>query len=380
MSLKVLHLISGGDKGGAKTHIFSLMKGLEDLCHAKIICFIKDSFYYEAKDLGIDIEVLEQKNRADMSVVDEIIDRLDEGSYDLVHSHGARANTVAYFLKRKISMPMITTIHSDYKLDFQSNFYKKVIFTSINKIALKKFDYYIAITKDFKSMLVDRGFDENKIYLMYNGIDTSTKKVRLDREEYFKENAISNKHDIYLGQAARLDRVKNVSMTLKALKVLKDQGIDSGLILAGDGEERAELEKLARSLSLENSVYFLGFIDDKYSFFNSIDINILSSLSESFPYAILEAALMKKASVATRVGGIGEQIQDGKTGFLVESNEPVMMAEKIQILYENPHIREEFEDQMYKRVTENFSIEAMGKRQFEIYEDILERSRVDDKS
>ena len=57
--MKVLHLISGGDTGGAKTHIISLVKGLSKLIDVKIICFIEDSFYEDAKRVGIDIEVYE---------------------------------------------------------------------------------------------------------------------------------------------------------------------------------------------------------------------------------------------------------------------------------------------------------------------------------
>lgn len=59
--MKILHLISGGDTGGAKTHIISLAKELNKLVEIKIICFIEDAFYYEALDAGINIEVFEQK-------------------------------------------------------------------------------------------------------------------------------------------------------------------------------------------------------------------------------------------------------------------------------------------------------------------------------
>ena len=72
--IKVLHLISGGDNGGAKTHIFNLMKGLEGKVDAKIICFTKTEFYDEAVERGIDIEVFYQEKRSDLSVVSKIRD------------------------------------------------------------------------------------------------------------------------------------------------------------------------------------------------------------------------------------------------------------------------------------------------------------------
>ena len=169
---KVLHLISGGDTGGAKTHIFTLMKGLSGKVETKIICFIKDTFYDEAKERGIDIEVYPQEKRSDLSVVSKLSDEINNGKYDLVHAHGARANFICMFLKKKIKVPMVTTIHSDYMLDFKDSFYKNLIYTTLNKMSLKKFDHYICVSDNFKKMLVDRGFDRDKIHVLYNGIDT----------------------------------------------------------------------------------------------------------------------------------------------------------------------------------------------------------------
>src|SRR5690606_9702381 len=151
--MKVLHLISGGDTGGAKTHVISLIKELNKLIDAKVICFIEDIFYYDALEAGIDIEVFKQKKRTDISVVKRLEEEIIRKDYDIIHCHGARANFIAMFLKNKIKKPMITTIHSDYKLDFKDNFYKRIVYTTLNSIALKKFDYYIAISDTFKDMM-----------------------------------------------------------------------------------------------------------------------------------------------------------------------------------------------------------------------------------
>lgn len=61
MPVKVLHLISGGDTGGAKTHLISLIKGLNKIIDAKVICFIEDTFFDDVRNANIDIEVYEQK-------------------------------------------------------------------------------------------------------------------------------------------------------------------------------------------------------------------------------------------------------------------------------------------------------------------------------
>jgi len=67
--MKVLHLISGGDTGGAKTHVINLLQELNKRIRVKVICFIKAEFYYEIKEKGIPIEVYEQKKRYDLSII-----------------------------------------------------------------------------------------------------------------------------------------------------------------------------------------------------------------------------------------------------------------------------------------------------------------------
>lgn len=372
MSLKVLHLISGGDTGGAKTHIFSLMEGLKDIADAKIICFIKDSFYEDALKEGINIEAIVQKRRSDMSVVSKIANIINKEKYDLVHCHGARANTIGLFLKSKIKVPMITTVHSDYLLDFKDNFIKNIIFTPINKIALKKFDYYVAVTDNFKDMLVSRGFDGRKIYTLYNGINMTDEPNYVSKEEFLSRYNLSEDGKLIVGQVARLDKVKNVGMMLKVAKELKHLENKIDFLIAGDGEEIEELKAERNEMSLSN-VKFLGFVKDNYSMFNAIDINVLTSVSESFPYVILEAARMSVPTISTEVGGINELIRPGKDGFLVGVNDYKSMAEKIEYLYENQNLISEMGESINKRVKEKFSTKAMAEKQFEIYEDVIKR-------
>lgn len=373
MNLKVLHLISGGDTGGAKTHIFSLMEGLKDFVDAKIICFIEDTFYEEAKSNGIDIEVIPQKRRSDMSVVKKISDLVNDEHYDIVHCHGARANTIAIFLKSKINVPMITTIHSDYLLDFKDSFYKDLIFTPINTFALKRFDYYVAVTENFKSMLIDRGFNDQKIYTLYNGINMNSDPWVIVKDDFLKRYNIDYKGKYLVGQVARLDGVKNIKMTIRAAQKLSETRRDIMFLIAGDGEELHELQKLAKELKVEDMIVFLGFVKENMSFFNAIDLNILTSLSESFPYVILEASKMKKATIATNVGGINELIRDGVDGYLIESNDFNKLASRIDYLADNSVKSVEMGVSIYNRVKESFSTESMAATQIEIYNNILSR-------
>lgn len=377
MNLKVLQLISGGDTGGAKTHIFSLMEGLSGLIDTKIICFIEDTFYQDAIKKGINIEVIPQKRRSDMSVVNKIADIVNNEDYDIIHCHGARANSIALFLKSKVNVPMITTIHSDYLLDFKDSFYKNLIFTPINTFSLKKFDYYVAVTENFKEMLVSRGFDDKKVFTLYNGINTDINEDIIPKEEFLRKNNIHIENQFIIGQVARLDKVKNIQMTIKAIKELVKKNKNVLFLIAGEGEELSELQNLANELGVTEYVKFLGYVKENMSFFNAIDLNILTSVSESFPYVILEAAKMKKPTIATSVGGIQELIRYGTDGYLVKKDDYNDLADKINFLANNKELLEKMGIAVNKRVIENFSTTAMANRQLEIYNEVLRRKRND---
>ena len=368
---KVLHLISGGDTGGAKTHIFTLMKGLSGKVESKIICFIKDTFYDEAKKRGIDIEVYPQEKRSDLSVVSKLSDEINNGKYDLVHAHGARANFICMFLKKKIHVPMVTTIHSDYMLDFKDSFYKNLIYTTLNKMALKKFDHYICVSDNFKKMLEDRGFDKKKIHVLYNGIDTEEKIEYIPKTAFLEKYKINYNGELLVGIAARLDKVKDHETFIKACKETLEVNPDIIFLIAGDGDEKKKLEEMAKSYNIEKNIYFLGFVRDKYSFMNAIDINVLTSISESFPYVILEAALLSVPTVSTKTGGIPEIVKDDYTGYLFPVRNYKALSRYLLDLYDNREKLKELGENIKREVIEKYSHESMGNRQKEIYDEIL---------
>jgi len=373
--VKVLHLISGGDTGGAKTHIISLIKELDKLIDAKVICFIEDTFYYDALKAGINIEVFEQKKRWDMSVINRLKNEIDREGYDIIHCHGARANFIGVFLKRKAKKPILTTIHSDYKLDFKDNFYKRIVYTAINSLALKKFDYYIAISDTFKEMLINRGFNGNKIFVVYNGIDLDGEMNYVTRKEFLSRYNISEEDKIIVGIIARLDLVKDHETFIKAAKIVIEQREDVLFLIAGTGNEEKRLKSLVEEMGLENQIFFLGFVKDQYSFFNAIDINVLTSVSESFPYVILEGARLKKTIISTEVGGINQLIKNGHNGWLINVGDREALANKIVFFAENRDKIDEMGENLFKTVEKNFSSRKMAENHVKIYKEILENEK-----
>ncbi|MBE7025512.1 MAG: polysaccharide pyruvyl transferase CsaB [Ruminococcaceae bacterium] len=369
--MRVLHLISGGDTGGAKTHVFALLDALKNMAKVKIVCLMPGAFYEEIRARGVDATVLPQKSRLDLSVVGALRTLIEEEQYEIVHAHGARANFIAQRLKKNLHIPVITTVHSDYRLDFDG-LYRKIVYTGLNMLALRKMDYYIAVSSSFRNMLISRGFQPGRIHTVYNGMDYSEAPVFDDKERFAKRIGIPYSPDcIYVGLIGRHDFVKGHDVFVKAAAQAARKNPRLRFLIAGDGEGREALVQLAKAEGLEDKLVFTGFIRDIYSFINFIDINTLSSRSESFPYVLLEGARLRKATISSAVGGIPDLITDGETGFLFPSEDDTAFADRILELAEDREKRERLGDALYRRATENFSNESLARAHIGIYERVL---------
>ena len=114
--MNVIHLISGGDTGGAKTHVLSLLQHLNESITAQLVCFRDGEFAQEARDMGIPTEIFDGRNV--VSTYRRLRRYIIEGGYEVIHCHGARANMMGALLRRGTALPVVTTVHSDYRLDY----------------------------------------------------------------------------------------------------------------------------------------------------------------------------------------------------------------------------------------------------------------------
>ncbi len=376
--MKILHFISGGDTGGAKSHVLSLLDSLRKKnINVELLCVMEGIFTEEAREMGIPVTIIPQVKRWDVSVIKKIKQFIMGSGCDLVHCHGARANYIALFIMNSINVPMVTTLHSDYKLDFAGNFRKNLIFTPINAFALRRFKHILTVTNAFRKMLIGRGFKEERLNVIYNGIDFSKDISSLTKAEFLEHFGIEyTENTVFVGIAARFDAVKGVNVFLDGAKLFCEKVLpdaDICFLVPGSGEFEEEYNNFVADNGL-TKVHLLGQIHDEKlmnGFYNAVDINCLTSFSESFPYALLEGARAGKATVATAVGGIVEMIEDGKDGCLIESGDSSALAAAFKTLYENKPLREQYGKAFYEKAKAHFSVESMAQTHIDIYKKII---------
>jgi polysaccharide pyruvyl transferase CsaB len=225
-------------------------------------------------------------------------------------------------------------------------------------------------------MLVDRGFDEKKIFIIYNGINFDNELKHYPKEDFFSKYKIQPEEDeILVGIAARFNPVKGIDTLIDAASIVAKNNPRVKFLIGGDGEADKSLRAQAQRLHLEDTVFFLGWIDNSYQFISNVDISVLTSISESFPYSILEGTRYSKPTISSRVGGIPDLIDDGVNGYLFEPRDHNTLAEKILALASDPDKMRNFGNAIFKKASENFSLGAMCKTQLNIYDEILKSSK-----
>lgn len=368
--MKVLHIIGGGDVGGAKVHVINLVKELGSDIDVTLLCLRPGAFADEARAIGIKVEVIKSINI--YTDIKKTVKLVKNDKFDIIHSHGSKANIFAYAIKKACKTPVVTTIHSDYKLDYLQSTFKRLTIGVINSHVLRKLDYYTVVTSAFRKMLVERGFGNNRIFTILNGMNMCKP------EEYFSREAFTSKYnipleaeDILVGTAARLDPVKDIGTLLEAARHVVKINPKVKFLIGGEGEQSKELKARSVELGLTNNVFFLGWLNDPYELISVLDINVMTSISEGFPYYLLEGARYSKATICSRVGGIPDLIESTVNGFLFEPKDYMTLSNQILELSQDSRNRMEFGQRLYEKANRDFSLDAMRTTQVSIYEDIL---------
>lgn len=370
--MKVIHLISGGDTGGAKTHVHTLLRSLSKSIEVTLVCFTDGPFAREAQEFGIRTVIFSGKNT--FRIYYRLKKFIQEEGFELIHCHGARGNMMGAFLRRSTGLPTLTTVHSDYRLDYLGRPLARLTFGVINAVAVRRLDYRIGVSDAMTDLLISRGFDPNRLFTIYNGLDFTPRIPTLSREAYLKSLRLNWPRDsVIVGITARLNPVKDIPTLIRGFALARKRCPRLKLLIAGEGGEMDRLKALTAELGVTGEVCFAGWVTDTDSFYNAIDINSLTSLSETFSYSLTEGARFRLPTVASRVGGVPYLIDHGIHGLLFEAGDYETLAAHLSALAADPELRNHLGERLYQRAKTDYSLESTLERQLDIYQSVLRR-------
>lgn len=230
----------------------------------------------------------------------------------------------------------------------------------------------IAVSHKTREEVSRLPFVKQKLVVIHNGVDNikflSKKRAR---EEIFSGTLaeLLERKSLVVGTLAELHKNKGLEYAIEGFALLKKQfGRVPIFVILGEGEERARLERLIAERGLGDTVLLTGYREHAARLLLAFDIFLLPSITEAFPYAILEAGCAGLPTVATAVGGIPEVIDDMESGILIQSKNPAEIARAIAYLYENPERRNALGESLKSRIAGRFNVTTMAKHTFALYE------------
>ena len=224
-----------------------------------------------------------------------------------------------------------------------------------------------------KKHLIEEGVPDEQITVIHNGLDVNRFHRNGGAHDALQR---LNLDDLgarpIITMVANFEyRIKDHSTFLRAARRVKKENPDTMFVIAGEGELRAETEKLAIELGLKNSCLFIGRCANVPDLLAASDICVLSSQAEGFSNSILEYMAAGRAVVATNVGGASEAVLEGETGHLVNAGDDQAMAERLIALLRNPEKRRAMGANGQRLVEQKFSCQNRLTKTVALYRKFL---------
>jgi len=323
----------------------------------------------EVRKLGISVTVVDETRFNTLQIVKKIRQNIKHLSPDIIHSHRRKENILAYYSVRPGNkIQMVCTQHGmSEPLNYNIKRLQNVALSKYNLYIMSKyFKRVIAVSEDIKNNFIQNyGFKIDNVLLIHNGTNVP------DISSFNKDDNI-----YVIGSAGRLFKVKDYPLMVEIAREISQKTDKIKFVLAGDGPERETILDMVKKYKIEKTFILTGFIDNMNNFYNDLDLYINTSLHEGLPMSILEAMSHGLPVVAPRSGGIPEILKNGLHGFLVDARNPKMFAEKCLQLYWDRALSRRMGDASREKIIDEFSLEKMAEKYYNLYVNILNTSAV----
>lgn len=373
---KIIHIIGGGEFGGAEQHILSLLEYIEGQqeIEAEVVTFYDGLLAKKLRERGNRVTIIPQTGRFDLKLYAHLVRLFMEKRPDLIHTHGVRANFFSRLAGRRAHVPhIVTTVHSILKHDYPKAG-EFLIARWMEKATLAYTEAFIAVSSAVKEDLRRFGVEAERIHVIHNGIHTEeyapTPALFEERKKIRHEWGIADE-ELLLLTVARLVPVKGLKGLIEGFAKAYQEIPRLRLAIIGEGPERRPLESIAQALGVGDHVIFAGFRQDIPALLASADLYLNTSLSEGLPLSLMEAMAAEKPVIVTEVGGMREMVKHEQTGLFIPPNSPEKVADAILRLARDEALRQNLGVQGRIYAQKHFSVTAMGEATLHFYQSLI---------
>ncbi|MCL2164077.1 MAG: glycosyltransferase family 4 protein [Oscillospiraceae bacterium] len=292
-SMNVLYLINFAGRGGSERYVVTLAQNLQSVANLFFAYNVDGPLVPEMAALCMKTERIEMRSPFDIRAARQLAIFLRENDIDIVHAQYPRENYIAILARnwyRKVKI--IYTAHWNIKDRFLRRVANR-LFTRANSAAL-------AVSESCAEQMKNNGYLKSRIRVIYPGT-----KIDLTDGDCSLPVDINIPEEVFVFVClARLSEEKGLRFLIESAAHLKRSGqMQFVVLIAGVGEQRAELEQLRADLRVFEEIRLLGYRDDCGAILSGADAYISSSRTESFGFGVVEALAHGLPVIATDVGG-----------------------------------------------------------------------------
>ena len=370
------HITKATGVAGSEKHLLTLLTSLDKAKYqVTLILLVErdkplDDFVRRFEEEGVQVKRVLIRGDVDPLLIWRLCRLLREGNHDLVHTHLIHADLYGTLVAKLAGVPIIvSTKHND------NAFRRHPFYAFLDRLAAKFADKIIVISDHLKRFFVEiEKLDPRKMTRIYYGLDAAWVEGRSSKiaKPISVQEELGIPPDTPLaGIIARLNPQKGHTYLLTAFAKVIEALPEARLLIVGDGNLRRDLERQARELQITRRVTFTGWRDDIPHIMADLNFLLLPSLWEGFGLVLLEAMMMGKPIVASKVSAIPEIVVDGVTGLLVPPRDPEALAGAIIALLQDRERGEAMGQAGRARVEKHFSVERMVQQTEALYEELV---------
>lgn len=368
--LRVLEMIDKPFLGGGQIHLLSLARGLDKSRFEVMIAAQRGGPLEDAaraEGIGFLPIVIGKKLRR--GAVRDLADRLTENGIDILHTHGGVAGLFGRWAARRARTPVIVhTLHGIHYLHYRNPLLKRLYVLQERHFS-RRTDAVIFVSEaDLRTGKKFRLAPQDRSRLIRNGVDLSgMMKEQRTASRIEKLKAALNLGPLVVGAIARLHRQKGIEFLVAAAKEIHALHPEVRIVVVGGGPLEKSLRRRAANLGLGRNFLLFGERGDAREVLSLFDIFVLPSLWEGLPLALIEAASLGKAIVATDIDGVREVVRDGETGLLVPPGDPARLAGAVVRLLEDRRLAARLGERAIKEIPPLFTLAEMVEKTERLY-------------
>lgn len=365
--MNIVHVVENLALGGLERVVVSLVRmQLRHGHRVLVLCLFGEGVLAaDARSSGAQVIACEKAAGLDLHALRTMRDTVKSFQADVLHTHNAVAHYYAALATVGLGLP--TVLNTRHGMgSFPYSWRREQLY----RLAQVGCDAAVLVCAAAARRFVShRIISKAKARVIPNGTDIDTFIERnTDGRRKLLDACGAVGNPVVFGTVGRLSAAKDHANLLTSMRSLIDNGANAFLVIVGDGELRDPLREQCGRLGVGGRVQFLGARSDIAELLSGFDVFVLSSVTEGYSLALVEACAAALPCIATDVGGNAEIVQDGETGLVVPARDSARLTAAMQTLCADPTLRSTLGRGARKWALTNGTLDLMYERYLAIYE------------